>query len=303
MLQWQDFSACINIEGKEAVEYQVQITEEEEKTPLITCCIASELGKEFSVKWTCKSCPRKVCGDISMDGTFCTGSIVRRLGPVTKEVFGVRSDGGTTIRPFTFGSLKLTDDEAVASSGMNLSALNLGTIELSIFPVESTRLNTRYEGKRLHQLTLHERAKKGVTQQVVLAPPKPLSEHERRVESTIRRLGPDFVKFRFTYRPIDVLRANGIAPPEPRAASTSQSEVGGKRKFTTDTGDSDAEDSDVREAKRLRAQLSQIEARMKAKDRRIKTECDEVSIIDLTQDIPNRKAAVKRENQGEVIDL
>ncbi|KAF8199959.1 hypothetical protein K438DRAFT_1822920 [Mycena galopus ATCC 62051] len=72
MLQWkEEFTAWITIDGKEAVEYDVQ-TSEDNKT--VTCWIASELGKKFTICWKKLPTTPRSAGSHQIDGNDCGGT-------------------------------------------------------------------------------------------------------------------------------------------------------------------------------------------------------------------------------------
>ncbi|KAF8199964.1 hypothetical protein K438DRAFT_1583141 [Mycena galopus ATCC 62051] len=75
MLHWnsKEFSAWVCIDGIATAEYNVEISEAE-KT--VTCWIASELGKKFSVHWQNTSFRGCTTGQVKMDGTSCGGQIM-----------------------------------------------------------------------------------------------------------------------------------------------------------------------------------------------------------------------------------
>ncbi|KAJ7141254.1 hypothetical protein C8R44DRAFT_763071 [Mycena epipterygia] len=216
MLSWKEFSAWITIDGIETPEYSVE-TSEDQNT--VTCWIASELGKKFSIHWENSSYRTHTAGEVKMDGNKCQAKLIYgHLVPRTVFKEGVTD--GQTIKPFTFSSLALTDDDSFLGGS---SHEDLGVIELCIYPVDL--LNTPHvpgPTTDLSALKLHERSKKAVTQQITLAQSRKLPVPTNFV--TTRRAGPDLVKFFFKYRPIDVLRANGIAPQLKRKAPDPEAE-------------------------------------------------------------------------------
>ncbi|KAF7305771.1 hypothetical protein HMN09_00730800 [Mycena chlorophos] len=282
-MQWKEFSASILIDGKAATEFQV---EEAATDNTVTCYIASELGKEFSVEWKIamdNTLNTRVCGDIQVDGAFCTGSTVFATSHKAKRVEeqGSRCNGGNSVRPFLFSVLKLTDDESLAAPASEMRDLG------------EEKLITDGD---LPQKTMHEQAKKGVTQQISLGSAKVLDPSERvSGTTTITRVGPDLVNFRFLYRPLDVLRAGGIAPSSPRPSPI----PGTKRKSPASAFD---EDADAREAKRLRAQLQEVEARLKLRSRAkaVKPEPGAEPIIDLTTEFPIDKGSCRASSTNTV---
>ncbi|KAJ7680834.1 Alpha/Beta hydrolase protein [Mycena polygramma] len=284
MLQSKEFSAWVSIEGQEVPEYDVEISDDK-KT--ITCWIASELGKKFSVHWKNSSYRETTLGTIKMDGNSCGGKYIYAQNlPVTAVKEGV-SDG-TTMRAFMFSSLALTDDDSYLGGNPHP---DLGLIELLIYPVRTlphTRVVVGSATTALSTLKVHERSKKAVTQQIALGESQKLERRHDFVSA--QRTGPDLVKFLFKYRPLDILRANGIAPQS--------SEL--KRKAEPAQGQRSQED-----VKRVKKENKPIVKHTEndAKKSRVKHEADD-DIIDLTEDAPRGKR-VKLEGfvQGQVIDL
>ncbi|KAK7005970.1 hypothetical protein R3P38DRAFT_3326413 [Favolaschia claudopus] len=308
MLYWEDaessqkFSAWINVDGQDAVEYDVQ-TSKEDKT--VTCWIASELGKKFVVKWTIPALPHVVNGRIRIDGKNCQGSLCSPNGQeMTRTKAGITD--GTVIKPFVFSTLELTDDDALLGSSTS-SLAELGVIQLTLIPSEilGSGNGATYSSFQISDDKVHERTKKAVTQRIKLADAEVLRKPI--TFSTYRRIGPDIVTFCFKYRPMDVLRANGIAPPLPTL----------KRKASAEPSPSPVEDrddaeelADLEEARVLREKLRALEERLAKRDTkpRITSSKTSADVIDLTQDRSKRKRIKAEPGKstvipGEVIDL
>ncbi|KAJ7680697.1 hypothetical protein DFH06DRAFT_939276, partial [Mycena polygramma] len=162
MLQWKEFSAWISIDGREPEEYGVEV-DEDEKT--VTCWIASELGKKFSVHWSNTSYCHDTRGKVSMDGVPCSSYIIFGGNvPKTRVADGVSEDG-ISVKPFMFSSLELTDDDTILGGP---SYAELGVIKLAISPVQITDPGVpRPKAPRfLSDPKVHERAKKAITQHI-----------------------------------------------------------------------------------------------------------------------------------------
>ncbi|KAJ7782352.1 hypothetical protein DFH07DRAFT_321222 [Mycena maculata] len=288
----RQFSAWICIDGKEAPEYEV-VTSDDTKT--VTCYIPSELGKKFTVHWTNASYRGTTSGQVKMDGNACGGKILHaRSLPQTTMNDGV-SDG-RSVRPFMFSSLSLTDDDAFL--GGSSAHQDLGVIDLVIAPIEVTARNPAPSIPvcSLSELKVHERSKKAVTQQITLANPVALPRPENFVRS--RRTGPDIVKFSFKYRPLDILQANGIAPPP----------SGLKRKASPVRASTpDVDLGDKKEAKILREKLNTLEGKRVKKEKKPRVKSEAGAVIDLTQEPKNKKVKLEERKRpfisGEVIDL
>nr|GAT46888.1 predicted protein [Mycena chlorophos] len=262
MPQHNGFHAWISIDGQPSPEYSVEVSEDGTN---VTCWVASELGKQFSVNWVNKTYYgiTGTSGDLSLDGTKAGGKVlyVHDIGK-QMEFRGVRD--GADIRPFVFSSLELSDDDELLGGP---SLPDLGLITLKINP------------------------------QVGLGNAEPAPPRGAGV--WITPAGPAVVTFSWKYRPLDILRANDIAPA---AASTTL-----KRK---------AEDEGSRPAKEVRAKTekavlknqSNVSASQSSsnssKKPRVKNERHDA--IDLTE-LRTGKVQTERPRQtyakGQVIDL
>ncbi|KAF7376580.1 hypothetical protein MSAN_00074400 [Mycena sanguinolenta] len=274
-MQLKEFSAWVCIDGKEVPEYSIEVSEAD-KT--VTCWIASELGKKFSVHWK-SSFSGGTCGQVKMDGTECGGSLMRY--PSTAYIDGVTD--GRTLKPFVFSSLKLTDDDADLKAA---PLPELGVIELYIYPSQESRLSRPSIAPcDLSTLKVHERSKKAVTQQIGLAPAEKLPKALGFVHAV--RTGPNLVRFLFKYRPLDILRANGIAPPlvQPKAPTPAPPPEAAKR------------------VKKENKPIIKQEIGEGKKRVGIKREASDV--IDLTENsgLRGKKRKIEGFIQGEVIDL
>ncbi|KAJ7680829.1 hypothetical protein DFH06DRAFT_1290564 [Mycena polygramma] len=264
----KDFNAWITIDGEPAEEYDVE-TSEDQKT--VTCWIASQLGKKFSVHCRVPPLPTCVAGYVKMDGVRC-GSTVLRPGYHDRVLVKRGITDGTILKPFMFSSLQVTDDDTFLSSSSNQE---LGCIELAVAPVDIIG-TTLFPLPSLDQATIHERSKKAVTQQITTAETELVAVPAATL--SLRYASPDFVTFSFKYRPLDLLRANGIAPSPPRLKRKASAEPEPPRAQTPDSEDL----ADLQEAEALREKLKALEAKLNKRE---------------------KKPRVKDEGGGEVIDL
>jgi hypothetical protein len=200
MLHAKGFSAWVTINGEEALEFDIE-TSEDEKT--MTCWIASEVGKvrlaatvhrwpsgidtmskTFAVHWKNLSYYQDTTGNLKMDGNSCGGVVIaKEQRHLTAKKVGVTD--GMNLKPFMFSPLELTgttffysclfvplylllcalDDDAFLGSGP--SHQDLGLIELCIHPVKIGKTNVSSKSTQaLSGIKVHERSKKAVTQQI-----------------------------------------------------------------------------------------------------------------------------------------
>ncbi|KAJ7267643.1 hypothetical protein B0H12DRAFT_1068046 [Mycena haematopus] len=203
-------SCWVEIENSSAAtEYRIEAFDDQR---VITCWIASEVGKPFSVAW--KNCflPAPTAGHVFMDGTECGGRVLTGPSSAIAKHSGVTDT--RTVKEFVFSSLTVTGDDDDAFLGDLPSHRKLGCIEVAIYPVQIFGfVATVSNSSTLSEIKIHERSKKSVTEQIRLAEPKMLLAPQNALAH--RFTGPPIVTFVFKYRPLDVLRANGIAPPLP----------------------------------------------------------------------------------------
>ncbi|KAJ7592541.1 hypothetical protein C8J56DRAFT_1161682 [Mycena floridula] len=246
MLQFQDLSAWIQIDGSETKEYGVQVNENGE-TPTVTCWIVSEAGKQFTINFKPLGAP---CGGFPcIDGNQVRGTLA---GPACLGTIRGYYIDTQTIRPFLFSDIDLTDEDLFLHQNLHPQ---FGDITLAIYRVQVTGMegapvpdNIQQPGK------LHERSKKGIVHQIGAAPAIPY--HSKVAD--VRKLGPPVVKFVFRYRTMEQLMANEIVPRAKRPAET-----------PIELSD-DSDDEEAKEEAALRARLAEIDAKKARK--RVKRE-------------------------------
>ncbi|KAF9059359.1 hypothetical protein BDP27DRAFT_1431456 [Rhodocollybia butyracea] len=168
----------------------------------------------------------------------------------------------STEKPFVFSPLELTDDDEY----LHKTTAGLGEVKLVISHAtfgKVTSLNRTYTalGK------VHEKAKKATGHKVGLG----IEKTNLRMNAVSATLRGVVVTFIFKYRPIEMLRANGIAPPEPknkRAASPAEPDV----LDSIQAGPvSDDDDEVARRIKDLQAEMDALQ-RKRQKTRHVKSE-------------------------------
>ncbi|KAK7031159.1 hypothetical protein VNI00_013574 [Paramarasmius palmivorus] len=257
MVSFAEFSAWINIEGHKAQEYGVEVSEAE-KT--VTCWIPSEEGKAFEICWDDSSRFSATTGSVRVDGNLCGREI--RLIDQTRcsRRRGIRVSSNM-IRPFIFSRVKTTDDDNDVTASSSNTA-EVGEISVAII---RTRVLTKSSGKPKthhipHSQTFHEKSKKAIDHQtsfgeaVVSTTTKWKSQH----------YGSTVATFRFKYRPLAMLQANGIAsPPSP----TRKRPLDVHPDDVIEISDGSGEEQEL---ERLQARVEELEARRSRK--RIKAE-------------------------------
>ncbi|KAF8557432.1 hypothetical protein OG21DRAFT_1505389 [Imleria badia] len=109
-MQIGDFTARIVVDDEELEEYHVEL-----ETPTrVTCWIASEAQKTFSIRWHCHAENRTAgnVGWVTIDGVCCDG-LPMHPGPVgegdTKEMYDVNASNKKA-RGFLFSHIQFSDD-------------------------------------------------------------------------------------------------------------------------------------------------------------------------------------------------
>ncbi|KAF8900902.1 hypothetical protein CPB85DRAFT_137882 [Mucidula mucida] len=159
-----------------------------------------------------------------------------------------------------FSSLQLTDDDGLLGSAVSNE---LGEIRVEHWhvmlgaPLPFTP--TAYTDTGI----VHERSKKAVSHRTRLGAPKITSLQTQRGATRVARL----LTVIFRYRPLEMLRANGIAPPPLQQHSGSKKRA---RSPDADISDDDSEDESARIAK-LEAELERLRSGKKS-NKRVKRE-------------------------------
>ncbi|KAJ4473189.1 hypothetical protein C8R41DRAFT_581310 [Lentinula lateritia] len=255
-LTFQGFSAWIEVDGSELPIFDVKENGKE-----VTCWIPSESDKNFSVKWSTGQRDTSMSGDVNIDGQLLSGKVMKAGLPQTFTSNGVLTSA-TTEKPFVFSRLELTDDDEY----LNQVTAGLGDVQLMISHATFGLPTEHYSSRDPVGVgKVHEKSKKATGHKVGLGENKPIGH----TNVLMAERHAVIVTFVFKYRPIDMLRANGIAPPEAhkkRAVPPSEIEV---LDLTDDRPDS--EDEEERRITALREELETLE-RKRRKIKHIKPE-------------------------------
>ncbi|KAI1795879.1 hypothetical protein LXA43DRAFT_989893 [Ganoderma leucocontextum] len=243
-LKLKGFSAHICCDGKELEQYDVQL--EDERT--VTCWIPSESGKAFSVHWKEDASPTPTLMQVT---TLVDGRCVARHKD-SGFISGLVDRPGQ-VRPLLFSQLKVTDDEAVASSSPSALRLDkLGAIE-----VEMRRVDAYHECEDFFSMgevpeigPVHEKSKKAGVHAVSIGAAAACKPTRKMMAIGLQN--QPFAVFKFLYRPIELLRANDIAP-RPPTANKRPSEA-------RDAGTEDAGPSDPKRARRNPEEEHEVKA-------------------------------------------
>ncbi|KAJ6514736.1 hypothetical protein DFH09DRAFT_1196167 [Mycena vulgaris] len=273
------FSASVSVGGVELAEHAVEYSADGTQA---TCWIASEDDKQFCVKFKNRDAKRDytVSAKVSVDGISCGGRHLhysgRRISSGSRDSV---STSANTRRPLTFAKQALTDDDAYLNAPISP---DLGAIRVVFAHVKVLAAKEKWKGGRFEPQILHERSKKAIGHSVQFGPEFRSRQNRRGCSKPIA----DLVTFVFKYRPIGLLRAEGIAPLLTREERTIPPED-----VLDLTMDMDEEDEEDAEIEKLEARLGAL----KNKKKRVKREPGEVK-----REIKNEEMIFK---PGEVIDL
>ncbi|KIK55459.1 hypothetical protein GYMLUDRAFT_231019 [Collybiopsis luxurians FD-317 M1] len=263
MPTFESFLASIVVDGEPLDEYNVETSSNADGLTIVTCWIPSEAGKKYEVHWTDLRFKYPSDGQIYVDGHHCGGKVLQRRNQIMNKK-GIRASP-TTVKLFQFSPLNMTDDDEASMIDM---PRNIGQIKLRI---RYWRLPKAGDGGLCKgqsvpsEQVFSEKAKKGIDHQTRFFETAIDTKPVYNVGGKAR--GKYFLEFHFRYRPLDVLRAHGIAPPPSPPASQSGP---GKRRRSSLHEDvkpqiaevieiSDNEDEDPqKEIERLQARLDEL---------------------------------------------
>ncbi|KAG2362806.1 hypothetical protein BDR07DRAFT_1406180 [Suillus spraguei] len=265
MLSYGTLRACIRVDGQALESYGIEMFPEENK---VTCWIASEAGKTFSVVWQDINHARQYhqTGDVILDGVHGGGQLMRALSfnePPTYQrctaEFKYVNTSMNSVRPLTFSRLQLTDED----QHMNSAHAELGEISLAIWPVNVIGMGYQKKLVPAKGTMVHERSKKasshcvGFGEEIRIQPQQ--ITHVARIGTT------PMTTFIFRYRPFDRLVADGIAPPpmQPLRGTKREAPVDvPEPDYHNDGTGLDADDETLRELNALKAQVRRLEERI-----------------------------------------
>ncbi|KAJ7767225.1 hypothetical protein B0H16DRAFT_1521342 [Mycena metata] len=279
------YHATVHVDGAPLPEYAIEISNDGLEA---TCWIPSQNNKNFSIKLknTNHSHHKTISGRVAVDGIKCGGlHLASRDGSRTSRAQRDSvSTSSSTRRPLTFSQPALTDDDAYLNASISP---DLGTIKVDFCLVQpSRRKKDRKWYVRHEPQILHERSKKGMGHSIQFGPEYHRLNASKMIAShTVKSVA----RFSFKYRPIELLRAEGIAPPAPREerAATPPDVVDLSM---------DVDEDEEAEIKKLEMRLETLKKKQKGQPKPVKREASfEV------------KKEIKREGPlflpGEVIDL
>ncbi|KAJ8474361.1 hypothetical protein ONZ45_g15974 [Pleurotus djamor] len=314
MPECKGFSAWISIEGSVATEYSTRILKELDKAE---CWIASKEGKHFEIQFSAlEALPissarlkRRVVARFFVDGVY-VGSKWCCQPPSTGTFDSIRISLAQR-RKLIFSTLTLSDDERY--KGVPPDAA-YGTIWVEVWEVETTGSRAKRFIPIMPSQTVHETAKKVGGHCVGLGEASTRDTGRSVISPKYHRI-KKLVTFSFSYQPLDLLQAKGIAPRPTREIATTNPITPPPSIPEAPAGDDDNESTDE-ECKFIHDQITQLKARLDAlSDRRKNRKRNHTAVKQDDSNVPgpSKRATkkVKLENAkeapklqpGEVIDL
>lgn len=194
----------IEIDGKRAKQYQV-----EQRDSVVSCYIASEVNKEFAIV------TQRDPGDFIAISYYlhddCINSWLFKPESrrVTHALSHVRTQYGN--QKFAFSSINFAEEDQVGLSSQAIPK-NLGTIKIELYHIKNINGPGQPAVYKLGAVsTMSEKSKSIGFHTVSLRPPEIATNLCSTTNVTyVDPLKPWFT-IKFFYRPLDVLRAQGIA--------------------------------------------------------------------------------------------
>ncbi|KAJ3882059.1 hypothetical protein F5051DRAFT_500742 [Lentinula edodes] len=213
MPSYKSFRAYIIVDGKPLDEYSTEKSTKDGLTT-VTCWVPSVAGKVIFLQISVLR---------HIHGTRCGGQVIKKRNKARIKK-GLRISP-TSSRLFEFALMKLTDDED--SFALDMPG-NIGEIELRIrYWSQTGRAIWEKISKPPEEETYNELTKKGIDHQTRFG--TTVYDEKPSYKNLGEPIGKYFLRFVFRYRPLEVLRAHGIAPPAPSTSQTNDLPQSSKR--------------------------------------------------------------------------
>ncbi|KAI0812323.1 hypothetical protein BC629DRAFT_1731549 [Irpex lacteus] len=214
-------------DGQVLTEYQ----EKDDGQRAKSCHITSEAGKHFAVRTQSNPHEFDVACHLWIDGNCIHRTTIRKSREF--EIRGIPVDT-STIKPFLFSSIVLTDDDDALQEG-SINAKDLGTICCKFYRVKDFRETGSYYSSSFDIDTrpVHERAKKAGGHRVILGKAEPSNPKPGLHVTFMDPVESPYYTFTWRYRSkglsprnlllptdtdrnaTDLLQAQGIVPLDP----------------------------------------------------------------------------------------
>ncbi|BGP38174.1 hypothetical protein JCM10450v2_002111 [Rhodotorula kratochvilovae] len=211
-----DVHAWIEVEGA-----PLQVFGVEQDGSKVVAYIEAKDGAAFEVHYLDlrTSCQRAHVARLYVDGSRVNGMVVKRQDPMFEDppdgssrecIFKGSKCTRTTIRPFEFNSLQVTDNDDLACSDERV-VKNIGTIQIKYMRVKNPRSTDTFKPKAGQMPSIHEKAKKAqLSHQVGFGDPVDVPAGSRLLFDLIDREDDPLSMLEFRYRSRALLEAQGI---------------------------------------------------------------------------------------------
>ncbi|KAH9833229.1 uncharacterized protein C8Q71DRAFT_774721 [Rhodofomes roseus] len=210
-MRHRDCEIRITCDGEALDEHNVQLVDN-----TVECYVASEAGKIFEI----------ICSNHSSSRTSSHAMVDGRefprrwtLAPQSKDVTFLCEDGIDGFKPLMFSMISVTDDESAARELP--WANDLGLVQIKVVRAEVVGA-VPWSPPSIAQAQnfghIHETVKKGGLHCVSFGPKTLMPDAKKQLTriNCIDDWSTPYVTFKFRYRPLDILQAQGIVePPQP----------------------------------------------------------------------------------------
>ncbi|KAH9047254.1 hypothetical protein EDB84DRAFT_1573692 [Lactarius hengduanensis] len=206
-LSLPSMSAAIVCDGKELETYDVK----QEGMSSLTAFIASEAGKQFKVTFSNNLTDFGLTVYLFIDGQLIRHVFTRAGSPWSPEFLGLHNSAHSVL-PFKFQELQLVDPDLEDAP----AAPEMGTIELKAYRCRkrhTIKSQSQSMHKGLHKGRVSELSKKAGWHYVATGDEIPNSRPNKvEVDYLDSWTGPPYASIKISYRPRELLRAQGIIP-------------------------------------------------------------------------------------------
>ncbi|KAH9006364.1 hypothetical protein EDB86DRAFT_720078 [Lactarius hatsudake] len=204
-LSLPSMSVAIVCDGEELETYDVK----QEGMSSLTAFVASEAGKQFKVTYSNNLTESDLVVYLYIDGQLIRHAFTRAGS--SAEFLGLRNSAHSVL-PFKFQELQLVDPDLEDAP----AAPEMGTIELKAYrgrKRHSTKSSSQFTHEGLHKGRVSELSKKAGWHHVATGDEMPEPCHKGvKVDYLDPWTGPPYASIKISYRPRELLRAQGIIP-------------------------------------------------------------------------------------------
>ncbi|BGP38179.1 hypothetical protein JCM10450v2_002116 [Rhodotorula kratochvilovae] len=304
-----DVHAWIEVEGA-----PLQVFGVEQDGSKVVAYVEAKDGTAFEVHYLDlrTSCQSAHVARLYVDGSRVNGMVVKREhskfedppdGSSRECIFKGSEDTRTTVRPFKFNSLQITDNDDLACSDERV-VKNIGTIQIKYMRVKNLRSTDTFTPKAGHMPSIHEKAKKAqLSHQVGFGAPVNIPEASRSAFRRIDHEDDPFSMLEFRYRSRVSPPPEAPSPPPRRGTSERslspvfQPVAAGRRASSSSTPAAESSSKAARLAK-LKREHAELEREKRLAQLREEIDALEAEREEEEVDVQAGVKRVKREGEG-----